>query len=393
MTLRPPVAAAVVAVFVTGCAGPLRLPTPSFVSAPDVSEVESVVYLVGDTGEAPYGASPVLARLEEDIAWWSERLEGERPVVALFLGDIVYPLGMHAPGTPEHPADSLMVLGQVEVLSTPPALEAASGYFTSGNHDWGLEEDWDGFARIQTLSDFLDRTSQATGASVRFVPDPGTGGPFVLDVGGRLRIIVIDTAWWILDGGRLGMDQRDEVLGGVRRAMETAGDREVVIAGHHPFQSAGPHGGEFNFWKTLGVRYLLVRSGAMLQDLTSIPYREMEAGLRSIFEDTEPPLLFAGGHEHSLQLFAAVQPTDPEFSIVSGAASKLSSIGSRPGMQFGSSTPGYMRLVVERDGGVTLFVESTPADYLACPVEEPARSPCMTAGLEAFATVHSQRLR
>lgn len=385
--------AGLLAALLGGCVGRPALPPPQFVPVPEVADVESVTFFIGDTGEAPYGASPVLARLREDVAWWSERLEGEAPVAVIVLGDVVYPLGMNPPGTPEFSSDSLLVMGQVDVLTTPYALERARGYFTSGNHDWGLEEDWEGFARIETLSDFLDHARSLTGASVQFVPEPGTGGPYVIDLGTRLRIVIIDTAWWILDGGRLGMDRREKVLDGVRQALETAGDREVVIAGHHPFYSAGPHGGEVSFWRTLGVRYLLVRSGALLQDLTSLPYRELSAGLRTIFEDVEPPLLFAGGHEHSLQVFRAIDPTDPEFSIVVGSASKLSSLGTGPGMQFGSSTPGYMRLVVERNGGVTLSVESAPADFLACPTDEPERSGCMAEGVEAFETVHSQRLR
>jgi hypothetical protein len=182
------------------------------------------------------------------------------------------------------------------------------------------------------------------------------------------------------------------VLDGISDALSTAGNRHVLIAAHHPFRSAGPHGGEFSFWRTVGIRYLLTRSGAMLQDLTSVPYREFETGVRGIFARTEPPLAFIGGHEHSLQVFQAVESTDPAFSLVSGSASKLSSIGVQPGMLFGSATPGYMRLVVERGGGVTLFVESAPAEYLSC-AGAAELAACMAAGAEAFEILHSQRLR
>lgn len=354
--------------------------------------MESVFFLVGDAGDAQFDASPILERLRQDVDWWSQRIEGDSAVVVAFLGDNVYPLGLHPRESSEFSEDSLTLMAQVRVLASPAALERANGYFMAGNHDWGLEEDWDGFERIAHLGDFLATASATTGASVRLVPEAGTGGPFVVDVGKRVRLIVLDTAWWILDGGQLGLESRPMVLSGVREAMESAGGRTVFIAAHHPFQSAGPHGGEVSFWSTLGVRYLLDRSGAMLQDITSVPYRELAGGLREIFADTGPPLLFAGGHEHSLQVFRGIEPTDPAFSTVSGSASKLSSVGDQPGMLFGRSAPGYMRIVVERDGGVTLFVEAAPRDFLDCPVEVPARTPCMTEGVDAFEVVHSQRL-
>ena len=49
----------------------------------------------------------------------------------------------------------------------------------------------------------------------------------------------------------------------------------------------------------------------MLEDITSLPYRRLAQGLRNTFARNEPPLIFAGGHEHSLQVIEGVEPTDP----------------------------------------------------------------------------------
>jgi hypothetical protein len=166
----------------------------------------------------------------------------------------------------------------------------------------------------------------------------------------------------------------------------------VLLVAHHPLRTGGPHGGQVSFWKTLGVQYLLVKSGAIFQDLSSVPYRDLERGLRDIFSQTRPPLAFIGGHDHSLQLFRALEPTDPKFTIVSGSASKLSRVAPARGMQFGRSAPGYMRLVVEKDGGVTLFVEAAPERYVSCDGGGAQRAACLARGVAAFQTVHSQRL-
>jgi len=183
------------------------------------------------------------------------------------------------------------------------------------------------------------------------------------------------------------------VLGGIETAIRGAGSRQVIVAAHHPFKSAGPHGGEFSFWSTLGIQYILAKSGAILQDLNSIPYRELERGLRGIFERARPPLVFVGGHEHSLQVIGSTQESDPAYSMVSGSASKLSSIGTEAGMLFGRSAPGYMRLVVGKDGAMTLFVEATAPEFQSCPEADPQRQECMTRGLAAFQTVYGKRLR
>ncbi|MEX2569741.1 MAG: hypothetical protein WD737_00445 [Gemmatimonadota bacterium] len=373
---------------------PPEFPIPENVPVPDPAEVESVLFLVGDAGDARMEHSPILQRLRDDVEGWSERLEQDSTVVVLYLGDIVYPLGLHPPDAPEFPSDSAIVMDQVAVVAGPAAVSrSARAYFLAGNHDWGLEEEWAGFDRLTNLANFLAAANATRGANVAVAPDPGTGGPHVVDVGRHLRLLLLDTAWWILDGGQLGLDDRPEVLSRIREAMRQAGGREIMVAAHHPFRSAGPHGGEVSFWRTLGIRYLLTQSGAVLQDITSVPYRELEAGLRSIFASEGSPLAFVGGHEHSLQLFEALESTDPAYTLVSGSGSKLSSIAEQPGMLFGKSAPGYMRLIVEKDGGMTVFVEATGAEYLSCEGAAEGEAVCMEEGMAAVQTVHFESLR
>lgn len=383
------------AIAASGCVRQVvTLPAPQTVPLPAAADVERVIFLIGDAGTARATHYPILHVIQSDIEWWAENLEADSAVTALFLGDIVYPVGLHAPGTPEFPNDSAIVMDQVTLLAGPAAVRrGARGFFLAGNHDWGQKREYEGFVRLETLENFLDMAKLATGADVTLAPAAGTGGPEVLDLGQHVRLLMLDTAWWLLDGGRLAAENRDDVLRGIEEAMATAGPREVILAAHHPFRSAGPHGGEFDFWRTMGVRYLLMRSGAILQDVTSVPYRALEQGLREIFARQGPPFAFVGGHEHSLQVFGSIQATDPMYSIVSGSASKLSNVGAGDGMFFGRSEPGYIRLVIEKDGGVTLFMIAAPQRFQRCPTSDPARSTCMAEGVAAFRTIHSQRLR
>jgi hypothetical protein len=388
-----PAGTVLLAATLAACGGSPAPPpaAPDPLPPPDPRQVESVIFLVGDAGEARSDHSPILLRLQQDIEHWSAALAADSAVAVLVLGDIVYPIGLHPPGHPAFAADTAVVMAQVRLVLGPSARErGARMLFMAGNHDWGRRRDWEGFVRLRSLDAFLAGARATTGAAVALVPEVGTGGPHVLDVGSHVRLLLLDTAWWLLSGSEA---EKAAVLAGIDSAMASAAGRQVVLAAHHPFRSVGPHGGYFPLWKNAGVRYLLARSGAILQDLTSVPYREMERGLRLIFDRYGPPLVFAGGHEHSLQVIEGAQATDPRFNLVSGSGSKLSDVGSAAGVRYAASAPGYLRVVVGRDGGVSLFVEAAPAPYLRCGGQEEARARCMAEGVAAFRTVYSQRLR
>jgi hypothetical protein len=386
-------AAALLFAALAACAAgpPPALPEPERAPEPPPAEVERVLFLLGDPGEVTTATSPLLQRLGRDVESWSGALAADSAVAIVVLGDIIYPDGLHAPETEVFARDTAVVMSQVRLVTGPQArARGARVYFVAGNHDWGQRKDFEGAVRLARLAAFLESVRQETGAHVELVPEAGTGGPFVWDWGPHVRLLLLDTAWWLL-----GADDAEETafLARVEEAMRTAGERQVLFGAHHPFRSAGPHGGEISVWKMLGLYYLLQRAGALLQDLTSRPYRELERGLRGIFSRTGPPFAFIGGHEHSLQVFERVEPTDPAYSLVSGSGSKLSSVGMQPGLRFAERAPGYMRLLVRTDGAMHLSVEATGEAYLACDGEPEAAAECVAAGLAAFETVHSQPLR
>jgi hypothetical protein len=226
-------------------------------------------------------------------------------------------------------------------------------------------------------------------AAVELLPAAGTGGPAIVDVGAHLRLVLLDTAWWLLQAGQ---DAHAAVLAGIDEALGSADGRQVVFAAHHPFVSGGPHGGMAEIGETLGLRTLLSLSGALLQDLNSLPYQALRGGLVTLFAEHGPPALFAGGHEHSIQVLAGDGEIEPARTVVSGAASKITGVGGAPGMLFARSEPGYARLLVLRDGSLHLSIETTTADYLICPEDDAERVSCMAEGVEGFRTVWSEGL-
>ena len=370
-------------------------PLPDVPPAPpaEAGDVESVFLFLGDPGRARYLKFPILPKLAREVERWSVRLQRDSSVVVVALGDIIYPDGMHELGSEGYAVDSARVESQIDVVRGEEARRSrARLFFVAGNHDWGLMEDRVGSRRLKNLGRFIDRVREREeGLSVDLVPEAGTGMPYVVDVGG-VRLVLLDTAWWIFDAEPHRKEEMVERLG---EAIAGAGDREVVIAAHHPYATAGPHGGETTVWKTLGVRFLLARSGAMLQSLDSRVYAALNAALEEMFAVVARPLIFVGGHEHSLQVIRHDSASAPRYSLVSGSASKLTPVGWAPGMLYRRSAPGYMRVVVRTSGAVDLYVEAAPERYIVCPDDDPEVEweRCMERGVDAYETVFSMRLK
>ncbi|MBI2537796.1 MAG: hypothetical protein HYW06_12715, partial [Gemmatimonadetes bacterium] len=150
------------------------------------------------------------------------------------------------------------------------------------------------------------------------------------------------------------------------------GHRLVAVLAHHPLRSGGPHGGEFGWmdhlfplrrlsgklWIPLpliGSGYPWARkAGISSQDLGSSEYGLMRDSLRAAFL-TRPPLLFAGGHDHSLQV---LRGHVVRYHVVTGAGTfgHVSPVEYLAETQFARSASGYVRLDLLQTGRGRLSV-------------------------------------
>lgn len=383
------------AVILASCARPAPVPRPEPGLAPEPSPraVDHVLLVVGDAGASYPDRSPVLDRLEEEMDRWSTELRRDSAVSVVFLGDVIYPSGLHERGHPEFPRDSVRLWAQLRLFDPGDGrVWDVPGFFLAGNHDWGNTAGPDGIARLRNLEEYMSAVRRREGRLVELVPAAGRSGPVVQDLGSRLRLVMIDTHWWLQNrsGPRL-----DTLLQGMREALRTAGEREVVVAAHHPFRSGGAHGGPMPFWRGAGVLFLLRKGGALVQDLNSVAYRELLEDLEGVFADEGRPLAFLGGHDHSLQVIRGVGEDHPEWSVVSGSGSKLTGVSGVEGMIFGAERPGFMRLLFLEDGGVLLHVIAGSPEALTCAAERGVPDPgaCMARAEESFETIWGTRLR
>ena len=345
--------------------------SPAPVSAAPARDIDVTLFLIGDAGApaAPPDSEPVLMALR------AAATAAPHPLIA-FLGDNVYPRGMPDSGAPDRPEAERRLNAELGVLRAT----GARGVFVAGNHDWDREGPggWDAIRRQERFIESGISGTGGTGGPV-LLPGGGCPGPTVVDVGTAVRLVALDTQWWLQKGPKpedpvsaCPADSDREVLDSLRAALRTAGGRAVVVIAHHPLESGGPHGGHFGWqehifplraikswlWVPLpliGSIYPIARMrGISSQDTPSAAYRRMRAALDGAFAGT-PPLIYAAGHDHTLQVIAG---TSARYELVSGAGTfghryRVSPLAST---RFAKRASGFMRVEFLRDGRARLGV-------------------------------------
>ncbi len=348
-----------------GCGMGAPRPDPSRVTAPAPDAVDVSLYLVGDAGAPAPGVEPVLQALATDLASW------DTEKVVVFLGDNIYPRGLPAASSSSRGESENALNRQLDVLRA----DQVSGIFVPGNHDWD-HSGADGWNAIRRQADHIDTYA---GDLATMLPRGGCPGPAVRDIGQRVRLLLLDTQWWLHSEAkpthphsRCPADSEAEVTTALREALRTSGNRVAVVVAHHPLRTAGSHGGyfdwdqhifplrELNEWlwvplPVIGSIYPLARNlGVSPQDLSSALNRRLRDSLRAAFTDV-PPLVYAAGHEHSLQVILGEREA---YALVSGAGvfGHTSPVDCPEDWLFCAGDAGYMRIDFMHNGRNRLAV-------------------------------------
>ena len=360
-------AAVALATACTTALKPATLPAPV---AP-LDSIEVALFLIGDAGSPIYDKEPVL----QELARQSDSLRPVRQYV-VFLGDNVYPRGVPAAGHPTRQDAERRLAAQVLAIRKG----AAEGFLVPGNHDWDRQgrDGWNAIRRQDSL------VRQLGGDQVRLLPHGGCPGPEVVDVGAHLRLIALDSEWWVHNDVRpygpkspCPTRTETEVTDSLFGALRDKGGRYAIVVDHHPIVSGGEHGGSFTLtdhifplrnieswlWIPLpivGSLYPLARrSGITNQDLSGRKYQLMARSFEKVFAQ-HPPLAMASGHDHDLQVIRGGRPdiTNAGYQFVSGAGYLGHSglVRKVKGSLFERDASGFMRLDFTRDGRVRLSV-------------------------------------
>ncbi len=214
----------------------------SFTPAVPSDSISHTLFLIGDAGEpVSEGVEPTFLALTEQAS--------VRPKhsTIIFLGDNIYPRGLPDTGALDRKEMERRLLEQIRIGER----SGAEAVFVPGNHDWEYQR-VNGLAAIRREEEFI-RSQHLP--NVRLLPQNGLPGPAVMDVDDRLRIIAIDTQWWLHQFSKrfYSGDSTEEMtkvrfLDSLATSIRSAGIRNVVVAAHHPLETHGEHGGFFD-WK------------------------------------------------------------------------------------------------------------------------------------------------
>lgn len=316
----------------------LREPT----DFPTPAEIETTLFMIGDAGAPdPHEVGVPLDSLKVQAA---AAPDGSYIV---FLGDNVYDEGIPEEGQAEW-ADARRRLA-AQVNAVPPGVH---GIFVPGNHDWAREGPF-GLYAIRLQEDMI--AALAGDRDVRLLPSNGCPGPVAVD-DGRLRMIIIDTQWmlheYIVRDEESDCNTDPDVMMAQLRALLEPGpeNRVTLVAAHHPLMTGGEHGG-YCSWTGPFHRF-----AGRSQDIMSSGNRTMRDSLEAAFIEN-PPLAYAAGHDHSLQVLRGGEAV--QYILVSGAGSPTKAscaVRLRESYYVSQHRSGFMRIDVLRGGGVMLRV-------------------------------------
>lgn len=341
------------------------LPPPQLLPAPAPGSVVARVVLIGDAGAPHAGDEPVLLALRAALAGVGDR------ATTVFLGDNVYPKGLPAPDARDRPEMERRLRAQVD------AALAGGGraIFIPGNHDW-VKGGNDGWAAVRRAAAFI---AAAGDGRAEQVPADGCPGPARRDLPGDVRLLALDSQWWLHDGPKPGPGDGcavpahpDSALAALDRTLGEEGDALRLVVAHHPLASHGVHGGHFTLadhlfplreldealWIPLpliGSAYPIIRGGGISpQDLPNGRNQAWVQSVRAVLA-RHAPVLWANGHEHNLQVL-----TDTLVGTLlvsgSGIAGHHGPVGGAPDLRFGANASGFMVLDRLDDGRLRLGV-------------------------------------
>jgi len=316
-------------------------------------EKKHSVYLIGDAGEhtQPHEA---LLKLKKELT-------NDEKSSVLFLGDNVYPNGLDL-------NDSNSILRMNAQLNVLKAY-IGQAYIIPGNHDWDAQKRKGNkilYDQQLYVDSFLRNQSTIVNKlSGSFYPKDGLPGPHSILLADKLRLIIIDTQWFlhVFKKNTIGSKKNTEKLFFEKldsMLLHSKNNQEqVIIAGHHPLYTNGQHSKKMqplrfmvNYVPPFQLFGLAGLYRLFSQDIDSRHYKQFRKNMFVLF-DKYDHLIYVSGHDHNMQYFNKGN----DKYIVSGSGSKLSSLQKKKRFESkweSDQSTGFIRLDFYSDGSMKI---------------------------------------
>lgn len=309
------------------------------------------LFLIGGAGAAPAEA-PVLELLQAHLA------ETGANGAVVFLGDNTGPGGLPDSTHAARPAAEARLRAQLRAVRDFPGRVL----FIPGDHDWN-HGGTDGRAALARQEAFVEAY---LGRDDAFLPDDGFPGPVPVELADGITLIALDTQWWLArekpfgDTGAYDLEDPGDFLLEFRDLLFRRRKDHLVVVGHHPLFSNGRHAGYAPWREHLTPLPLLGSVGPLYrrfigreQDLAHARYRLFRREMLGLFDGHED-LIYAAGHEQSLQYVRQRRRGRSRHYLVSGSAAAGDYVAPGLGATFATAEAGFLSLQFYADNVVWL---------------------------------------
>ncbi len=324
----------------------------TYIVGQEDGSIDQVVYLIGNTATGELN--------KEHLALLKKQLKAEKNKFSVIhLGDI---LKYGKSGNSDTDIDKL--------LNLVKGREKGKILYTPGDMDWD-NGGKNGLKKVKILEKQIENYYSGTN---NFLPSNGCPGPEVVDLSPQLRVIAINTQWWlhlyeipVAPGTDCSNLTKEEFVESLEEAIEESEGRNILIIGHNPVISAGVYGGHmtikehlFPFAEAkhgkniplplLGSFYAAYRQNVgTVRDMANKNYQELIDQM-SVIMSRNPGLIYASAHDYNLQLLNFEQG----YQVISSSINEKKSVGRKRELLFSSSEYGFVKITYFNSGKIEI---------------------------------------
>jgi len=299
------------------------------------SELKQRIVLLGDAGYSSLSPLESSLQLAADIA-----KEQPNKTKVLFLGDNIYTRGFPVlkNGKTEYSKKQLKQISYLTAQLQVAKLSGSQSYLLPGNHDWIARQ-------VDEQAAYIDSYAKEHNLNASLVPYQQGKKPLpeIVHLPG-ISLLFIDSTWWLRKSGNNVTKVNKQIEKLLAQHKSNYPDNIIMLASHHPVKSIGPHG---NLGK---LDECIKDTNCKHRKVGEIAHPVAQNAIKALTQQLAgmDKVIYAAGHDHSLQLFEFDNGGKEQVALVSGAANhnKISPVGQAKDNIFALSSIGFMVLDV-----------------------------------------------
>jgi len=296
-------------------------------------ELKQRIVLLGDAGYSSLSPLEPSLQLAADIA-----KEQPNKTKVLFLGDNIYTRGFPVlkKGQEQYNKKQLKQISYLTAQLQVAKLSGSQLYILPGNHDWIVKQ-------VDDQAEYIDNYAKEHTLKASLVPYNQRKEPLpeLLHLSG-VSLLFIDSTWWLQKKGVNLVKVHNKIASLLAEFKLDHPNNLLLVTSHHPIKTIGPHGNLGKVDACIKDKKCKHRKrGDIANPITQKAIKALTLQLASMDK-----VIYAAGHDHSLQVFEFDNAGKKQIALVSGAANhnKITPVGKASDNIFALSEIGFMVL-------------------------------------------------